>query len=92
MIVRLIVSGKVQGVGYRNSIYQFITDQYLPLNGHVKNLSNGDIEIVIEGDANDIRKVEDFAFVGSKLCKVNHVDKTQLHAAPCELQHFRIEY
>ena len=43
----LKIKGKVQGVGYRQNA--FILAQKLGLTGWVKNTSEGDVEIVIEG-------------------------------------------
>ncbi len=45
--VKLVVSGKVQGVGYRYFIARKASE--LELNGYAKNLFNGDVEIVAEG-------------------------------------------
>ena len=48
MQAHLIVSGMVQGVGYR-----FFTQRHarhLNLNGWVKNLYSGEVEILVEGD------------------------------------------
>ena len=45
--VKIIVSGTVQGVGYRYFIHRFA--QEFDLKGYAKNLFNGDVEIVAEG-------------------------------------------
>jgi acylphosphatase len=45
--VKLAVSGRVQGVGYRYFIAR--TASELGINGYVKNLYNGDVEIFAEG-------------------------------------------
>jgi len=49
--LRLVVSGIVQGVGFR--WYTQRIAKSLDLNGWVRNLQNGDVEIVVEGK-NDI--------------------------------------
>ena len=41
------ISGKVQGIGFRATAVRIATE--MSLNGFVKNLDNGDVEIVIEG-------------------------------------------
>lgn len=43
------VSGTVQGVGYRAFTYR--TALRLGLKGYVKNVTDGDVEIVAEGDS-----------------------------------------
>ena len=45
--VKLVVSGRVQGVGYRYFIAR--TASELGINGYVKNLYSGDVEIFAEG-------------------------------------------
>ncbi len=45
--VKITVSGRVQGVGYRYFIAKIATS--LDLGGWAKNLFNGDVEIIAEG-------------------------------------------
>jgi len=45
--VKIVVSGRVQGVGFRYFIARIASD--LGLKGYVKNLFNGDVEITAEG-------------------------------------------
>jgi acylphosphatase len=45
--VKITVSGRVQGVGFRYFIYH--AAERLELTGYVKNLFNGDVEIEAEG-------------------------------------------
>jgi acylphosphatase len=46
--VHIVVQGIVQGVGFRYFVYHQATK--LALNGYVRNLSNGDVEIEAEGE------------------------------------------
>ena len=46
---RILVSGKVQGVFYRN--WTMVTARSLRLNGWVRNLSSGEVEILAIGPA-----------------------------------------
>jgi acylphosphatase len=46
--VRIIVSGLVQGVGFRYYVYR--EARSLGLNGYVKNLPTGQVEVVALGD------------------------------------------
>ncbi len=53
---RLIVSGRVQGVGFR-----FFTEEQAwreNLHGYVRNLDDGRVEIVAEGDADALERFE----------------------------------
>lgn len=51
---RVIVSGKVQGVGYRMSTEEVAND--LELNGWVRNLPDGRVEAVFEGSTDVVEK------------------------------------
>jgi len=48
--VKLIVKGKVQGVGFR--YFTLNEAKLLSISGYVKNLSNGNVEIDAEGSVN----------------------------------------
>lgn len=45
---QIIVSGKVQGVGFRNAVYQLATRHGIA--GQVRNLHNGTVEIIAVAD------------------------------------------
>ena len=53
-------SGLVQGVGFRQSVLQIA--QHFELKGRVKNLENGTVELIAEGDR---EKVDSFLKMGS---------------------------
>jgi acylphosphatase len=56
---RFLLSGKVQGVGCRARI-QEIVESIGHLSGHVKNLSDGQVEVCVKGPdwrVNDLEKV-----------------------------------
>ena len=46
-------SGSVQGVGFRYTTQRFARE--LKINGWVKNLSDGSVQLVVEGDADRIQ-------------------------------------
>src|SRR5690348_13172818 len=48
----ILVTGKVQGIGFRNFIR--VTGKYGNLKGLVRNLRNGKVEIFAEGEEKDI--------------------------------------
>jgi len=48
---RILYSGNVQGVGFRWSTASALRD--LPISGYVKNLPDGRVELVLEGETRD---------------------------------------
>ena len=48
----IIVSGRVQGVGFR--YFCVMNAQKFNLTGSVRNMSNGNVEIFVQGDPNNI--------------------------------------
>ncbi len=50
--VKMIVSGKVQGVGYRYYVKE--QAKHYGIKGYVRNLPGGDVEIDAEGDRNSL--------------------------------------
>ena len=70
--VRMVLKGKVQGVFFRDFVKQ--NANKLGIVGYVKNLRNGDIEIVAQGEE---KKVEEFVKScrrGPIFAKVEDVD------------------
>jgi acylphosphatase len=68
--VQIIVSGEVQGVFFRRDAKD-MADR-LALFGIVKNLPNGDVEIIAEGEKEDLEALEMWADGGSTHAKVTH--------------------
>jgi acylphosphatase len=68
---RITVEGAVQGVGFRYFILHHA--QLLPLNGYVRNLSDGRVEIEVEGEKSAIEQLFDFAKRGPRLAQVENV-------------------
>ena len=77
---RLVVSGRVQGVGFRYFVVQ--AAEPLGITGYVRNLRDGTVEIVAEGTPMDVRalamdiRVSSMAFSvaasGSEACTHEH--------------------
>lgn len=69
--VKLIVKGYVQGVGFRWFAWQVANR--LGVNGHVKNLRNGDVEIVAEGERGQLEELINEIKMGPRFSKVTDV-------------------
>jgi acylphosphatase len=73
---RFIVSGLVQGVGFRYWALKRARERDLV--GYVKNLHDGRVEIVAEGSAESLDAMRDDLRVGSGFSKVGHVEESRL--------------
>jgi acylphosphatase len=72
--VRATVRGVVQGVGFR--MYTQRQATRLGINGYVRNLPDGNVEIVAEGDAAVVDRLVDWARNGPPSSRVEGVDVT----------------
>ena len=86
--VHLIISGKVQGVWYRS--YTKDKAQKIGLTGWVRNLENGDVEAIFEGDEKGVEQMIIFCYSGSPLSKVDDI-QTMYEEYIDEFQEFLIE-
>lgn len=67
----VIISGDVQGVGYR--LWCKAIAQRLGLIGWVRNREDGTVEAVFEGDEKDVKEMIDFCRKGPEICWVSDV-------------------
>jgi len=67
----LIVSGRVQGVFFRDNTRKRAIE--LGLNGYAKNLLDGNVEVVAEGDENKIKELIEFIRKGPGIAKVTDI-------------------
>lgn len=74
--VKLLIHGKVQGVGYR----RWFEKEAIALNlkGYVKNLENGDVEAVIIGTEQSVAIIIRHAYVGPLRASVSSIQQEQL--------------
>lgn len=66
------ISGQVQGVFYRWSTKN--QAKKLGITGYVKNLRDGRVEVVAEGEEDKLNELIKFLYKGPKFAKVNDVD------------------
>lgn len=77
--IRLIVSGRVQGVAFR--YYTRRKAASLGVRGYVRNLPGGEVEIVAEGPPEAVDKMADWARKGPPMARVSAVEAVDLQAA-----------
>ena len=88
--VKIRVCGRVQGVGFRFFTYQQVTK--LGLVGYVKNLDNGDVEIVAQGDNISINKLLQWVEQGGPAsARITAINVTELIPEK-QLNAFNIRY
>jgi len=85
--LRLLVSGRVQKVGYREACKHEASE--LGLVGWVRNLSDGRVELQACGDTIALEKLRAWCGKGPWLARVIEVQETQVEA-PCTDNTFRV--
>ncbi|MFC1480621.1 acylphosphatase [Candidatus Neomarinimicrobiota bacterium] len=80
--VHIIVSGRVQGVGFRWSAKRKADQLGLP--GYVRNQADGRVEIVAEGPVEAVEQLIAWARRGPSFSEVSHIDVTELPAQGSE--------
>ena len=68
----VLISGRVQGVGFRAFVQRQALD--LHLSGYAENLSDGRVEVVAEGDKDDLEHLLVKLRNGPSHAKVNEVE------------------
>lgn len=87
--IHVWISGRVQGIFFRANTRRKAMD--LNLKGWVKNLEDGRIEVVIEGEDSDVRKMIEFLKKGPFGAKVTKFDlKEEKYKG--EFESFEIAY
>lgn len=71
----LTVHGRVQGVGYRYSIIEYIENNQMMVRGHIWNKPNGTVEIVAQGDIETLKDLRRFAVIGSDRSVVRDIEE-----------------
>ena len=71
---RIVVSGRVQGVFFRDSLRR--TAESRGVSGWVRNRDDGTVEAHLEGDADAVASVTDWAHRGPSRADVTSVDAT----------------
>ena len=70
--VRLIISGVVQGVFYRASAQA--QARKLSLTGFVRNLPEGTVELIAQGEEADLKRFIDWCSKGPSGARIDHIE------------------
>ncbi len=71
--MRLKIVGKVQQVGFRYGVLQFVEESLPQVSGFVKNNSDGSVEIVAQGTLEDLKTLHRYATKGPAKADVREV-------------------
>jgi len=85
----VFVSGKVQGVYFRATTREEARER--GVTGWVRNLDDGRVEAVFEGDENDVEEMVEFCHDGSPAAEVEDVE-VEWEGATGEFDGFGIRY
>ncbi len=87
--VRIIVTGNVQGVGYREYVQEKAT--MLDVTGYVHNLDDGTVEAVFEGYEDDVDEMVENCRTGTRKSKVEDIELEEGEYSG-EFEEFEIRY
>lgn len=85
--IEAVVSGRVQGVAYRQSCCRRARE--LGLDGWVRNARDGNVELVAQGDEAAIDTFLDWLWMGPPYASVINVESTMIEPDP-RLQDFLV--
>ncbi len=89
MVLYVVLAGRVQGVGFRYFTKNLA--KKLGLKGYVRNLPDGTVEIVAEGDEETLRKFLQEVEKGPPLAEVTHM-RYQFEDKEGGFEDFEIKY
>ncbi len=85
---RFIVSGRVQRIGFRAFVYDHAVNE--GITGYVKNLVDGRVEVMAEGEAEAMQRLEIALRRGPAAARVDEVEVDELTPA-ARAGHFMIK-
>ncbi len=86
LTIKATVSGKVQGVFFRAGTQE--QAKLLQLTGWIKNLPNGNVELVASGDRDHVMQITDWLWQGTPTAEVSNVHWEEIPYEP--LSEFKI--
>ncbi len=69
----LNIKGKVQKVGFRYSVVDYVISHELKIVGYVRNLPDGSVEVIAQGDIEAIKDLHRFCTKGPPRAEVREV-------------------
>ncbi len=88
-LIKVIISGRVQGVFYRVETRN--TAHELGIKGYVKNLADGSVEAVFQGNSKAVTQMVEWCKRGPVGAKVSNVVAEKIETPP-DFETFKIRY
>jgi acylphosphatase len=86
----LIIKGKVQRVGFRYSVVDFVVSNKLPIVGHVRNLPDGSVHVIAQGDIEALKELHRFCTKGPPRAEVREVSQDLVQIGRAEFAEFAV--
>lgn len=84
----LIIKGKVQRVGFRYSVVDFVLTQKLPIVGHVRNMPDGSVHVIAQGDIESLKELHRFCTKGPPGSEVREVEQDLIQIKKADFSEF----
>ena len=84
----LIIKGKVQRVGFRYSVVDFVLTSKLPIVGHVRNMPDGSVHVIAQGDIESLKELHRFCTKGPPHAEVREVNEDLIKINKAALSEF----
>lgn len=88
--MNLLIKGKVQKVGFRYSVVDFVLSQKLSIVGHVKNLPDGSVEVLAQGDLESLKQLHRFCTKGPPKAEVREISEKIVKIQELSCQGFQV--
>ena len=86
----LIIKGKVQRVGFRYSVVDFVLSTNLSIVGHVRNMPDGSVHVIAQGDIESLKELHRFCTKGPPKAEVREVSQDLIQINKQEFSEFFI--
>lgn len=86
----LIIKGKVQRVGFRYSVVDHVITQKLPIVGHVRNLPDGSVKVLAQGDIEALKELHRFCTKGPPRAEVREVSEDLVKIKAADFSEFTL--
>jgi acylphosphatase len=86
--MKLVIRGKVQRVGFRYSVVDFVMSQNLPIVGHVRNMPDGSVHVLAQGDIESLKELHRFCTKGPPRAEVREVEQDLLAISRVDYSEF----